>query len=299
MANVERANRVGQEARQFGLGVENQTDVPDERFYSDSFGYRLDAATAGVEVSTAYASYTAGNNANTEEETEVIAGGYFFAGWEREEAFPDGIDFQPEHYGVLGVASHNAGHAFTTDEVWSGPTAGYFTATSQSTALGDVTAIFGVQARAFHAAAGTVPDLIGLGTLAGPSGPVAGAVTRQTSINTRLFFTAANATVGTTTAVRINGPEGALNNSTNHYGLHIGDQSTKGTSVSRNIYSAGATTVNEFVGRVVFGAPNSAIADAGLANSEASFYLDQAGNTLTVKAKYSDGTVKTGTIALV
>lgn len=51
--------------------------------------------------------------------------------------------------------------------------------------------------------------------------------------------------------------------------------------------------------RTIMGAPNSAIADADLTNGQISFYLDETGNTLTVKAKYSTGAVKTGTIALV
>lgn len=53
------------------------------------------------------------------------------------------------------------------------------------------------------------------------------------------------------------------------------------------------------VSRTIMGAPASAIADANLGNSQLSFYLNQALNTLIVKVKYSDGTVKTGTIALV
>lgn len=52
-------------------------------------------------------------------------------------------------------------------------------------------------------------------------------------------------------------------------------------------------------GRMIGTALNSAIADGNLAASQFSFYLNEAGNTLTVKVKYADGTtVKTGTIAL-
>jgi hypothetical protein len=44
------------------------------------------------------------------------------------------------------------------------------------------------------------------------------------------------------------------------------------------------------------GAPNGA--PTGLANSQISFYLNEAGNQLKVAVKYSDGTTKTATIAL-
>lgn len=53
-----------------------------------------------------------------------------------------------------------------------------------------------------------------------------------------------------------------------------------------------------FGDRVIMKAPDSAIEDAGLFASSCSFYLNEAGNTLVVKAKYAGGTVKTGTIAL-
>jgi hypothetical protein len=51
-------------------------------------------------------------------------------------------------------------------------------------------------------------------------------------------------------------------------------------------------------GEIIMNAENAATADGDLWNNSISFYLDETGNTLTVKAKYSSGTVKTGTIAL-
>lgn len=49
-------------------------------------------------------------------------------------------------------------------------------------------------------------------------------------------------------------------------------------------------------GRPLLAATNSVPADADLENSQLVFYLDQATNALKVKAKYSDGIVKTATI---
>jgi hypothetical protein len=43
----------------------------------------------------------------------------------------------------------------------------------------------------------------------------------------------------------------------------------------------------------------SALADGSHANSEMSFWVDESGNTLNFKVKYSSGTVKSGSIALV
>lgn len=51
--------------------------------------------------------------------------------------------------------------------------------------------------------------------------------------------------------------------------------------------------------RAMIGAPNSAPNDALLPTSSISFYLDQVANNLKVRVKYSDGTFKTGTVALV
>jgi hypothetical protein len=51
-------------------------------------------------------------------------------------------------------------------------------------------------------------------------------------------------------------------------------------------------------GRAALIAPPSAPTDAQIANSEVSWYLDEAGNNLKFRVKYSNGTLKTGTLAL-
>lgn len=66
-----------------------------------------------------------------------------------------------------------------------------------------------------------------------------------------------------------------------------------------------STTKADFVmalrsdGYIVQKAINAAIASGDLANNQMSFYIDETGNTLIAKVKYSSGTVKTGTVALV
>jgi hypothetical protein len=51
--------------------------------------------------------------------------------------------------------------------------------------------------------------------------------------------------------------------------------------------------------RAFIGAPASAPTDADLNNEQVTMYLNEAGNLLTFRVRYSDGTLKTGTVALV
>lgn len=53
------------------------------------------------------------------------------------------------------------------------------------------------------------------------------------------------------------------------------------------------------IGSTIVGAATSAVVDADLGNGQINFYLDETGHNLKVKVKYSNGTIRTATIALV
>ena len=79
---------------------------------------------------------------------------------------------------------------------------------------------------------------------------------------------------------------------TTAYGLYI---HTVGATTAWGIFQNG-TEQNKLKGRLLFATPNSALTDADLENASTSLYLDQTNNALKVRAKYSDGTLKLGTI---
>jgi hypothetical protein len=81
-------------------------------------------------------------------------------------------------------------------------------------------------------------------------------------------------------------------------GYNASAQHNNAVALGQSVATTATEQVNAGTKRVLIGAPNSALADADLINSQISFYLDQTANTLVVKVKYSSGTVKTGTVAL-
>lgn len=48
----------------------------------------------------------------------------------------------------------------------------------------------------------------------------------------------------------------------------------------------------------IVGCAGAAQADVSLGNSQVNIWVDESGNNITFKVKYSDGTVKSGTVAL-
>lgn len=83
---------------------------------------------------------------------------------------------------------------------------------------------------------------------------------------------------------------------TTQYGIKIEDMSSATTNYA----------IVTGIGAVVFGdrqylnAPNSAPTDGNIPTSAVSWYLDESGNNILVRVRYSDGiTLKTGTVALV
>ncbi len=67
-----------------------------------------------------------------------------------------------------------------------------------------------------------------------------------------------------------------------------------------NVGNASFFGQTSMYGRLIVSAPNSAPNDANLSATQISFYMDESGNNLKVRVRYSNGTtLKTGTLALV
>lgn len=86
-------------------------------------------------------------------------------------------------------------------------------------------------------------------------------------------------------------------------GAQLVVQGSGSTSATYGLIVQNSTPTPSFKVRddkyIIQSANNAAIADGDLANSEMSWYIDEGGNNIIVKVKYSGGTVKTATIALV
>lgn len=79
----------------------------------------------------------------------------------------------------------------------------------------------------------------------------------------------------------------------------------EGSNLSFRRYTSGGSIVDivghadgNDSGRLFWRAPNSAPNDARLNNSDINWYLDETNDDLKVRVRYSDGTLKTGTVAL-
>ena len=70
-------------------------------------------------------------------------------------------------------------------------------------------------------------------------------------------------------------------------------------ALGRGVTTTTTDQVNIGTKRALLGAPNSAPADADLINGQISFWLNEADNTIVIKAKYSTGVVKTFLGALI
>lgn len=91
---------------------------------------------------------------------------------------------------------------------------------------------------------------------------------------------------------------GGLYTGNGHHLLVRGGKAAASGGNGGNLTLAGGVGVSGNVGRVFVETPNAAPVDAMLGNGQINMYLDESGNALKVRVKYSDGTLKTATISL-
>jgi len=83
---------------------------------------------------------------------------------------------------------------------------------------------------------------------------------------------------------------------------NLGDEMSASLSIDSEpilkVYSESDGTGGVQNKALIAHAQNGAIPDSALDNSQFTVYLDESSNVLTFKVKYSNGTVKTGTVSL-
>lgn len=326
MANVVRANREFDQRAVFGLGDENQAedlfDQDDSTTFDGPVGIGEDIVDAQLESQAGYPPYGYGfddpdvASTNTASElfvyqTNAAQGALFDQAdgtvdesyalhvrqdYTRTEAFEGSYT---RGLNVALFAENNVRN--TADDAGNGFHYGVYSIVEDYSEA-DVNAMVGFDGTVFTRSAHShdvfsmtgVNGFVGLGITAGTT--AVGDV-----IGVSGTFSKFDASSTVTRAIGLYSNQGSTQvaNVTEAYGVFVtANWASIGSTKSRGIFVDGPTQISEFEGRLVFGTANSAIADADLANSEGSFYLNEAGNTAVIKVKYANGTVKTGTIAL-
>lgn len=87
-----------------------------------------------------------------------------------------------------------------------------------------------------------------------------------------------------------------------NYGIAIGDNASSvhagAVALGESVATTATQQVNIGTKRFFAGVPTIAPPDANLVASQFSVWVDESGNNLMFKVKYSGGTVKSGTVAL-
>lgn len=265
MANVVRANREFDQRAVFGLGDENQAE---DLFDSGGDGLAVGGATVRntgyyneAEVffytsTTSLATYLDASDAVSAFDGSDASSDINSALYARTDYAPQVlVNDWPEVVGGILEADVLTGGTFDgTDGTAAGAYLhGYYDGTAGFATVSGAYALGFVAGRDGVTATGNIDHLSGIRAqiaISNYSGTVASAYGAYVRPGPHA---AATATITNNYGVAIIAASGAAT-ITNNYGLHIADQSGEGSVVSRNIFSAGATAINEFQGPVRMGA---------------------------------------------
>lgn len=269
MANVVRANRELEDRARFGLGTDDQdddvTEVPlTAEGVSTVSDFEVDTLAVGdtgdIEGITITSFETPEMNLDTKFSssvtysgegglydggggTDVATAGIFQLTVDRTAAYTDGND-QGDPYALFaeGVLSNSPPGGF-------GYVQGIYGSAWIEKPNDDGASGVAIGGQAFAAAgAGNIVNLIGaLGDVIVKPG-YAKTVTNAWGVRARLL--AFDGTITNAIGVGIEPFADATTTYTNHIGLKIGDFSVEGDTISRNIWSVGATSQNYFQGHV-------------------------------------------------